>query len=110
MGKAVVISRTRGQVDLIRDGEQGIYVPPGDPAALRAAITYLANHPEETERMGRAGRALVEERHTLDAYVAGLAAVVRGTDEFVADIPTPGRAGARARGPDGAAVPHEHGA
>lgn len=81
MGKAVIVTRTRGQIDLLRDGEQGIYVPPGDPAALRGAIEFLVSHPEEAERMGRAGRALVEERHTLDAYTERLAAIVRGANE-----------------------------
>jgi glycosyltransferase involved in cell wall biosynthesis len=76
MGKAVIVTRTRGQVDLVRNGEQGIYVPPGDPAALRAAITFLADHPEEAARMGRAGRALVEQRHTLDAYIGRLASII----------------------------------
>jgi len=77
MGKAVVVTRTRGQIDLIRDGEEGIYVPPGDTAALRKAITFLLENPEEAERMGRAGRKRAEERHSLDAYVARLAAIVR---------------------------------
>jgi len=78
MGKAVIVTRTRGQIDLIEDGEQGIYVPPRDPRALRTAIEYLSAHPEEAERMGRAGRALVEERHTLTRYVEHLAVIVRG--------------------------------
>jgi glycosyltransferase involved in cell wall biosynthesis len=80
MGKAVVVSRTRGQVDVIRDGVHGIYVPPGDPRALRAALEHLQRHPEEATRMGRAGRSLVEARHTLDAWVAQVADVVRGRD------------------------------
>jgi glycosyltransferase involved in cell wall biosynthesis len=80
MGKAVVVSRTRGQVDVIRDGVHGIYVPPGDPRALRAALEHLQHHPEEAARMGRAGRSLVEARHTLDAWVAQVADVVRGQD------------------------------
>jgi glycosyltransferase involved in cell wall biosynthesis len=78
MGKAVIVTRTRGQIDVIEDGEQGIYVRPGDPRALRGAIEYLVAHPEEADRMGRAGRALVEKRHTLNEYVEGLAAIVRG--------------------------------
>src|SRR5438034_132234 len=78
MGKAVIVTRTRGQIDVIEDGEQGIYVPPRDPRALRTAIEYLSAHPEEAERMGRAGRALVEERHTLTRYVERLAGIVRG--------------------------------
>ena len=78
MGKAVIVTRTRGQIDMIEDGVQGIYVRPRDPHALRAAIEYLVAHPEEADRMGRAGRALAEERHTLTRYVERLAATVRG--------------------------------
>src|SRR3989441_488068 len=78
MGKAVIVTRTRGQIDLIQDGTQGIYVPPKDPRALRAAIEHLIADPAEAERMGRAGRALVEQRLTLSGYVAGLAKIVRG--------------------------------
>jgi glycosyltransferase involved in cell wall biosynthesis len=78
MGKAVVATRTRGQVDVIRDGENGLYVPPGDVEALRAAIRRLLNDPEEAQRMGAAGRALVESRHTLDRWVTDVADVVAG--------------------------------
>jgi glycosyltransferase involved in cell wall biosynthesis len=80
MGKAVVVTRTRGQVDVIRHGEQGIYVPPGDPRALRAALLHLLSHPAEAERMGRAGRALIEARHRLDTWVALVASLARGSD------------------------------
>jgi glycosyltransferase involved in cell wall biosynthesis len=73
MGKALVLTRTRGQVDVVRDGEQGIYVKPGDAAGLRAAIEHLVANPQEADRMGRAGRALVEERHGLDDHVRRLA-------------------------------------
>lgn len=78
MGKAVVASRTRGLQGSFEDGEQGIFVPPGDARALRAAITGLLGDPARAERMGRAGRALVEERHRLDPCLDRLAAIVRG--------------------------------
>ena len=77
MGKAVIVTRTRGQVDLVREGVQGLYVPPGDPRALRQAIEHLLQHPEEAARMGRAGRELVETRHTLDRYVERVVRIVR---------------------------------
>jgi len=76
MGKAVVVTRTKGQVDVIHDGVEGIYVPPRDPRALREAISHLLENPAEAERMGAAGRAAVLERHTLDDYVARLARIV----------------------------------
>jgi glycosyltransferase involved in cell wall biosynthesis len=78
MGKAVVVTRTRGQIDVIEEGREGVYVPPHDPRALRAAIERLVANPAEPERMGNAGRALVERSHTLTAYVARLAAIIRG--------------------------------
>lgn len=79
MAKAVVVTASRGQVDLVRDGETGLYVPPGDPAALRAAIQHLLDNPEQASRMGRAGRALVEQRLTLDRWVSTVAAVARAS-------------------------------
>lgn len=78
LSKAVILTRTRGQVDVIEDGVQGIYVRPHDPRALRTAIEHLIAHPEEAERMGRAGRALIEERHTLTRYVEELRAILVG--------------------------------
>jgi glycosyltransferase involved in cell wall biosynthesis len=78
MGNAVIASRTRGLRDLFVDGEQGLYVPPHDPRALREAIIHLLETPGEAQRMGRAGRALVERRHRLDPCLDRLAAIVRG--------------------------------
>jgi glycosyltransferase involved in cell wall biosynthesis len=72
MERAVVCSLTPGQTDVIVDGETGVYVPPEDPEALRAAIERLIDHSEEAERMGKAGRAKVEREMKLERYVAGL--------------------------------------
>jgi glycosyltransferase involved in cell wall biosynthesis len=69
MGKAVICSRATGQRDLVVDGETGIYVPPGDVAAMRAAITHLIENPAECRRMGVAGRRRVERELSLDYYV-----------------------------------------
>lgn len=76
MGRAVICSRTPGQTDVVVDGVTGMYVPPSDPAALRAAIEHLLAHPEEAERMGRAGRQRVEQLMSLDLYVDRLKSIV----------------------------------
>jgi glycosyltransferase involved in cell wall biosynthesis len=68
MGKAVICSRTRGQVDVIQDGVTGLFVPVGDPKALREAILALWNDPERASAMGRAARAYIEKCHTLDKF------------------------------------------
>ena len=80
MGKAVVVTRNKGQVDVVRDGVDGLYVPPRDPRALRAAIVHLLENPAEAERLGAAARAAVLERHRLDDYVVRVAAIVRGAE------------------------------
>jgi glycosyltransferase involved in cell wall biosynthesis len=70
MGKPVICSRTRGQVDVIQEGVTGLYVPIGDAAALRAAILSLWNEPLRAQEMGRNARALVEKHHTLEKFTA----------------------------------------
>jgi glycosyltransferase involved in cell wall biosynthesis len=72
MGKAVICSRVEGQRDVLEDGVNGIFVPPRDPRALRAAIEYLWTHPQECERMGVEGRKRIEQFHTLDRFVASV--------------------------------------
>jgi glycosyltransferase involved in cell wall biosynthesis len=77
MARPVVVTRTTGQVDVVVDREHGVYVPPGDARALGRAIGHLLDHPDEARQMGRAGRDLIEERHTLDAHVERLIRLLR---------------------------------
>ena len=72
MGKAVIATRNGCPSDLIEDGVTGLYVPPGDAAALRAAMQLLLDDPERSAEMGRAARRRIEQNFTLDAYVARL--------------------------------------
>lgn len=105
MGKPVIVTRTRGQTDVLRGRicdatgpvgapvggatafgvsvedagtEAGLYVPPADPAALRAAITYLLAHPDEAARMGRAGRRLVQRHFSLERFVGAVVEAMAG--------------------------------
>jgi len=66
-GKPVIASRAGGLSQIVREGETGFTVPPGDAAALANRIAYLLDHPEVGQRLGRAGRALVEREYTWDA-------------------------------------------
>lgn len=77
MERAVICSRTPGQTDVIVEAQHGLYVPPGDAAALRAAIERLLADPELSVRLGRQGRRLMNERMSLDCYVEALAQHVR---------------------------------
>jgi glycosyltransferase involved in cell wall biosynthesis len=73
MSKAVICSRTPGQTDVVVEQETGLYVPPGDATALRAAIRFLLDHPEEATRMGANGRRRVLAEMSLDCYAERLA-------------------------------------
>ncbi|MBV9354473.1 MAG: glycosyltransferase family 4 protein [Chloroflexi bacterium] len=100
MGKPVIVTRTQGQTDVVEDiadatGPQrvsllrplaeeagvaleptGIYVPPADPVALRNAIIYLLDHPDERRRLGSAGRRTVEQLMRVDQFASRLGRVV----------------------------------
>jgi glycosyltransferase involved in cell wall biosynthesis len=77
MGKCVIATRTLGQTDTIIDGQTGVYVPPGDPRALREAIQALLADPARAERIGKAARRFMEEQAGLDHFVTRIVASVR---------------------------------
>lgn len=79
MGKPVICSRTRGQVDVIQDGVTGLYVPVGDAAALRAAIQSLWNDPQRARQMGQNARAFIEKYHTLEMFTATVRSAAEAT-------------------------------
>jgi glycosyltransferase involved in cell wall biosynthesis len=55
-GTAVVASASGGLLEIVRDGESGVLVPPCDPEALAKALLLLLQDRQLAERMGRAGR------------------------------------------------------
>jgi glycosyltransferase involved in cell wall biosynthesis len=77
MGKAVIASRTRGQRDVIEDGVNGLYVPPGDPDALRRTIGELLAAPDRAAMLGRNARRTIETKMSLDLWADKIADVVR---------------------------------
>jgi glycosyltransferase involved in cell wall biosynthesis len=77
MGKAVIVSRTRGQRDVIQDGINGIYVPPGDVEALRSAITGLLAAPDRAAKLGANARRTIESEMSLDRWTERIADVIR---------------------------------
>ncbi len=56
LGKPVVASRVGGIIDIVRDGENGLLVPPADSDELAAAIKSLLSDPAERERLGLEGK------------------------------------------------------
>ena len=73
-GRAVLTSDVPGCRALIRDGVEGLLVPPGDAPALANAMLTLAGDPARLTIMGEAARARVlsgfTERHVIDGVAA----------------------------------------
>jgi glycosyltransferase involved in cell wall biosynthesis len=59
-GRPVILAIPGVIRELVEEVGAGMYVEPGDPAALAQAIAYLADHPEERIRMGENGRRCIE--------------------------------------------------
>lgn len=59
-GIPVVASRLGGLPEAVEEGTTGLLVPPGDPAALAAAIAALLSDPRRARALGEAGRRRVE--------------------------------------------------
>ncbi len=69
-GRPVVATRVGGVPDVIRDGEDGFLVDPGDVDALADRLGRLAANGELAQRMGEAGRARVLERYSVSRLVS----------------------------------------
>jgi glycosyltransferase involved in cell wall biosynthesis len=54
-----------GLPEIVRDGQTGRLVPPGDPGALAVVLAELAADPPQRERLGAAAAADVAHRFSV---------------------------------------------
>jgi glycosyltransferase involved in cell wall biosynthesis len=71
-GRAVVSTTTAGIPELVGNDETGFLAPPKDARALAEAIITLIGNAELRERFGRAGRARIEQRFTIEKTIEPL--------------------------------------
>ena len=64
-GRACVTTDSPGCREIVRHGENGLAVPPGDIAALAGAVERLISDPALRQRMGAKGRQIVLDGFTL---------------------------------------------
>jgi glycosyltransferase involved in cell wall biosynthesis len=72
MERPMVATAVGGMPEVVRDGETGLLVPPRDPEALAGAIIRLVDDREAALQMGKAGRQLMLERHTIQHTIEGV--------------------------------------
>jgi glycosyltransferase involved in cell wall biosynthesis len=65
----VVATRVGGVPDVVREGDDGFLVDPGDTDALAERLERLASDPKLRERMGAAARSRVLSRYAVDRLV-----------------------------------------
>ncbi|MBE9045430.1 glycosyltransferase [Pleurocapsales cyanobacterium LEGE 10410] len=79
LGKAIIMTKyDHINIDIEKEGI-GLWVEPGDVAGWRKAISYLLEHPRETQEMGKRARLLCEQRYSLDLFSQGIAKIINRT-------------------------------
>jgi glycosyltransferase involved in cell wall biosynthesis len=68
-GKAIVTTDVPGCREIVRDGDNGLLVPPQNASALAAALARLIENPVLREQMGSRGRLRAEESFGLEAVI-----------------------------------------
>jgi len=77
-GVPVIATNVGGNAQLVRDGETGVLVPPGDPTAIRDAIARMLADPDLVIQFGHASHALIGANHSIDAVAARFHALYSG--------------------------------
>lgn len=66
----VVATDVGGAIEAVRDGIEGLIVPPRDPGALAQAVAALVADPERMRAMGEAGARRVREAFSIERMTA----------------------------------------
>jgi len=70
-GVPIVASNTGGIPEAVRDGENGLLVPPNDVPALREAVGSLLADPARRRALGNGGQRMMAREFSVDAMVDG---------------------------------------
>lgn len=75
LARPVVATSVGGVPSVVRDGETGLLVPPGDPEALARGLTSLLDNHDLSADLGRKGADLVQSHYSLEAMVRATEAI-----------------------------------
>ena len=74
LGRPVVAAAAGGVPGIVKDGETGLLIPPGDPIALAEGLRRILDDPSQARRLAKAAQVMVETEY-------GLEPMVRATEE-----------------------------
>jgi glycosyltransferase involved in cell wall biosynthesis len=69
-GLPCVVTAVGSVPAVVRDGEHALVVPPRQPSLLASALERVLSDARLADRLGRTGRALIEESYSLSAVAA----------------------------------------
>jgi glycosyltransferase involved in cell wall biosynthesis len=67
--RPIITTDMPGCREIVRDGENGILVPPKDSVALADALREMLESPQHRAKLGARGREIVQEEFTLERVV-----------------------------------------
>ena len=76
-GAPPVVTRVGGMPEVVKDGENGFMVPPGDVAALADRLAVLLDNPDLAARMGTAARSHIVDHFSVERMAGEYRAVYR---------------------------------
>jgi glycosyltransferase involved in cell wall biosynthesis len=82
MGKPIVLTEVGGCRSLVKDGQNGFLIPPGNYKMLSEKIIFLIKNEQLRRKMGRLNRVISTERYSLKGMVD------RWLTEFYKCLPT----------------------
>ncbi len=74
-GSLVIGAKSAGTLDIIQDGETGLFYKPGDVSDLKDKIFYAINHPEESHIVAKQGQTDALQRFTAEANAMNVNAI-----------------------------------
>lgn len=75
--RPVVATNVGGLPEIVKDGETGVLVPPGEAKTMAGAVSELLDDPERMDHMGRLGRRRAENLFDLDRQIGLVLGVLK---------------------------------
>ena len=69
VGLPLLVSEVGEMARLLKDGENAVFVPPGDPEALAKCLIRLIDNPEDASRLGMAAFSMVRRKLSIKELI-----------------------------------------